>query len=332
MGNDIVYPVRNDGLSDNHAIGYSLLSYLCSWLRCYHPLEFITSYLNNAANNDDIEAGSELAKQYKIQIVPPKYGESTDTYFFDREKNIITKGVGSIRDMNDAVARELYQLSQKYKTDSFIDLLKLMDTETTLRSNQMDHLVKIDYFSDYGNVPTLARILQFYDYMKHGTAKQVKKDKLSPTMERIIAPFATDTKKDGTPAASYRIIDMDGLLHEVEKEIRSLNLPDLDFKTKIQNSKELLGYIGIRTNKPEDRCRLIITDIWTLNSKDDGKPWAYRIGTQSVGTGRTASLTVYANIFEQHPLKEGNIVKTTPADIKKNPKGYWYIYNYQKEA
>ena len=37
----------------NHSIAYCLLGYLCGYYRYYHPLEFITSYLNNAANDND---------------------------------------------------------------------------------------------------------------------------------------------------------------------------------------------------------------------------------------------------------------------------------------
>ncbi len=316
----------------NHAIGYSLISYLCAWLRCYYPLEFITAYLNNAANDDDIKSGSELAQQYKIQIVSPRYGESTDVYFFDKEKNIITKGVGSIRDMNNAVARDLYELSKSNPTTSFIDLLYLLRDKTSLRSNQLDHLLKIDYFQDFGNIPTLTRILQFFDLMKQGTAKQIKKDKVSPVMESIIAPFATDKRKDGSPAASWTITDMNGLLHEAEDEIRKLNLPDLDMKVRIQNYLDILGYIGLQTGKPEDRCKLIVTDVWPLNSTDNGLPWAYRLGTQSIGTGKTASLTTYANIYDKHPLRSGDLIETSPSDVYKNSKGYWYIKNWRMIA
>ena len=38
----------------NHSVAYCLLGYLCAYYRYYHPLEFLTSYLNNAANDGDI--------------------------------------------------------------------------------------------------------------------------------------------------------------------------------------------------------------------------------------------------------------------------------------
>ena len=38
----------------NHSTGYSMIGYLCGYLRYYYPVEFIASYLNNANNEDDI--------------------------------------------------------------------------------------------------------------------------------------------------------------------------------------------------------------------------------------------------------------------------------------
>lgn len=62
----------------NHSIGYCMIGYLCAYLRYYYPAEFITAYLNNANNEDDIKNGSALAELYGIQIVPPRYGISKD--------------------------------------------------------------------------------------------------------------------------------------------------------------------------------------------------------------------------------------------------------------
>ena len=316
----------------NHAIGYSLISYLCSWLRCYYPLEFITAYLNNAANNQDVEAGSLLAKEYKIQIIPPKFGESTDVYYFDKQNNVITKGVGSIRDMNNQVSRDLYALSKERRTDSFIDLLQLIDSKTSLRSNQLDHLIKIDYFSDYGNIPTLTRILKFYNYMKQGTVQSVSKSKLTKDVESLIARFGNDRGANGKILQSYKITDMSGLLHEAEKMIRSLNLEDVNIKVKIKNSIDLLGYVGIRTNNPEDRFRLIIGNVWPQKSKITGEIWGYRVQAQSIGSGKSAVLTIRNNLFNRKPIEKGDIIRHELYDIDQNDKGYWCLYGYNKEV
>ena len=68
----------------NHSIAYCLIGYMCAYLRYYHPYEFITSYLNNAANENDIADGTTLANEYKVTITPPKFGISKDVYALNK--------------------------------------------------------------------------------------------------------------------------------------------------------------------------------------------------------------------------------------------------------
>lgn len=118
MDTPILEDASNYMFGYNHSIGYCMIGYLCAYLRYYHPFEFITAYLNNANNEDDIKNGSALAELYGIQIVPPRYGLSKDKYIFDTERRVIAKGLDSIKYMNSAVANQLYELSKKYKTSS----------------------------------------------------------------------------------------------------------------------------------------------------------------------------------------------------------------------
>ena len=83
----------------NHSIAYCLLGYLCAYFRYYHPIEFITAFLNDAANDEDIRNGTILAKQRGITIVPPKFGISRSDYFFTKEKRVIAKGLSSVKYM-----------------------------------------------------------------------------------------------------------------------------------------------------------------------------------------------------------------------------------------
>ena len=84
----------------NHSIAYCLLGYLCAYYRYYHPIEFITSFLNNAANEDDIRNGTAYANRIGIKVTMPKWGLSKSEYFFDKDKNIIAKGLTSIKYMS----------------------------------------------------------------------------------------------------------------------------------------------------------------------------------------------------------------------------------------
>ena len=225
----------------NHSIGYCMIGYLCAYLRYYYPAEFITAYLNNANNEDDIKNGSALAELYGIQIVPPRYGISKDRYVYDKDRHVIAKGINSIKYMNSTVANELYGLAKRSDPKTFMSLLTLMNNETSIDTRQRDILIKIDFFVDFGNVTELSRIASVFAFFKNGTAKKVQKDKISGQMLDVVSKYATDKNKNGTEAKSFTITDMAGLLDECEDVIKSLHLPDLDLKCKIQNQIELMG-------------------------------------------------------------------------------------------
>lgn len=310
----------------NHSIGYCMIGYLCAYLRYYYPAEFITAYLNNANNEDDIKNGSALAELYGIQIVPPRYGISKDRYVYDKDRNVIAKGINSIKYMNSTVANELYDLAKRSDPKTFMSLLTLMNNETSIDTRQRDILIKIDFFVDFGNVTELSRIASIFAFFKNGTAKKVQKDKISGQMLDVVSKYATDKNKNGTEAKSFTITDMAGLLNECESVIKSLHLPDLDLKCKIQNQIELMGYIDLTTNKKEDRRKLLITDVFPLSSKKDNTVWGYAAQTRSIGSGKVSRLTIRSSVYAKTPVKRFDIIYAK--ELEKNRSGYWYLLDY----
>lgn len=310
----------------NHSIGYCMIGYLCAYLRYYYPAEFITAYLNNANNEDDIKNGNALAELYGIQIVPPRYGISKDRYVYDKDRNVIAKGINSIKYMNSTVANELYDLAKRSDPKTFMSLLTLMNNETSIDTRQRDILIKIDFFVDFGNVTELSRIASIFVFFKNGTAKKVQKDKISGQMLDVVSKYATDKNKNGTEAKSFTITDMAGLLNECESVIKSLHLPDLDLKCKIQNQIELMGYIDLTTNKKEDRRKLLITDVFPLSSKKDNTVWGYAAQTRSIGSGKVSRLTIRSSVYAKTPVKRFDIIYAK--ELEKNRSGYWYLLDY----
>lgn len=310
----------------NHSIGYCMIGYLCAYLRYYYPAEFITAYLNNANNEDDIKNGSALAELYGIQIVPPRYGISKDRYVYDKDRHVIAKGINSIKYMNSTVANELYGLAKRSDPKTFMSLLTLMNNETSIDTRQRDILIKIDFFVDFGNATELSRIASVFAFFKNGTAKKVQKDKISGQMLDVVSKYATDKNKNGTEAKSFTITDMAGLLDECEDVIKSLHLPDLDLKCKIQNQIELMGYIDLTTNKKEDRRKLLITDVFPLSSKKDNTIWGYAVQTRSVGSGKASRLTIRSSVYAKAPIKRFDIIYAK--ELEKNRSGYWYLLDY----
>lgn len=310
----------------NHATEYSLIGYLCAYLRCYHPCEFITAYLNNAANEDDVINGTTLAAEYGFKVTPPRFGASRDVFYFNKEKKEIAKGVTSVKYMSAALANELYDIYDEVKGKSFMEVLKAL-SKTSIDTRQLDILIKIGYFEEFGNMGELLKLVQVYSFFKNGTAKSVSKSKVVGFLTDIISDYATDKGVKGNELKSYTITDMDGLLATCEEQIRKSDVPDLTLKVKIQNSIDYLGYVGIQTERPEDRRKLLITEVFPMRGQN-GVPWGYKVNTQSLGTGKQSSLTIPARIYAENQVAKGDIVYAE--NCYKNPKGYWYLNAYRK--
>lgn len=310
----------------NHATEYSLIGYLCAYLRCYYPCEFITAYLNNAANEDDVINGTTLAAEYGFKVTPPRFGASRDVFYFNKEKKEIAKGLTSVKYMSAALANELYDIYDEVKGKSFMEVLKAL-SKTSIDARQLDILIKIGYFEEFGNMGELLKLVQVYSFFKNGTAKSVSKSKVVGFLTDIISDYATDKGVKGNELKSYTITDMDGLLAACEEQIRKSDVPDLTLKVKIQNSIEYLGYVGIQTGLPEDRRKLLITEVFPMRGQN-GVPWGYKVNTQSLGTGKQSSLTIPARIYAENQVAKGDIVYAD--NCYKNPKGYWYLNSYRK--
>lgn len=310
----------------NHATEYSLIGYLCAYLRCYYPCEFITAYLNNAANEDDVINGTTLAAEYGFKVTPPRFGASRDVFYFNKEKKEIAKGLTSVKYMSAALANELYDIYDEVKGKSFMEVLKAL-SKTSIDARQLDILIKIGYFEEFGNMGELLKLVQMYSFFKNGTAKSVSKSKVVGFLTDIISDYATDKGVKGNELKSYTITDMDGLLAACEEQIRKSDVPDLTLKVKIQNSIDYLGYVGIQTGLPEDRRKLLITEVFPMRGQN-GVPWGYKVNTQSLGTGKQSSLTIPARIYAENQVAKGDIVYAD--NCYKNPKGYWYLNSYRK--
>lgn len=309
----------------NHAIEYCMVGYLCAWLRCYHPHEFITSYLNNAASDEDIQNGTTLAKEYGIRITQPKFGSSGSSYMFDKEKGVISKGVSSVKYLNKTVPQELYELYQRYRPSEFMDVLKLICDETSCDDRQLSNLIRIGYFSDYGNVRELQRMYDLFKYFKCGKAKTIRKASMpSGQLGELIKFHSTDVNDKGVELKSYTITDMGGLLQECEQVVRGLNIADADFRSKIADQMELMGYVDITTGIEADRRKLLVLDVFELKGPDG--VWGVALTTRSIGTGKEARLTVRKQLFDRQPIRKLDVIYG--AALSKNRSGYWYLIDY----
>lgn len=305
----IILDASSYAFSWNHSDAYSCIGYISGYLRYYHPFEFITSALN--IFDDNTEKTAEITKyatKNGIKVVSPKWGVSKGKYFYDSEKRVIAKGLGSVKFMNETVADNLYEVSQSEYND-FTDVLLMLDG-TGINRRQLDILIRIDFFSEFGNQKELLTIVDaYYDIFKRGTAKQISKNKIDGTpLESVIQEYSVGTTKSGGVAKNYTMLDIDSAMHDAEAAVLNSSLPDLEDSVKIKAFAEYMGYIGYSSGKEEDRRKLYLLDIKPIKRKKDGKKIGYSFVTKSLGSGIESRFTVWNATFNRAPAKKGDII------------------------
>ena len=211
--------------------------------------------------------------------------------------------------MSKSVADELYDLAQRKSYSYFVDLLSDINTQTSLNSRQLEILTKIDFFSEFGNQRELFTISDIFELFKKGEAKKIARTQVEGTrFEQIVRNHATDKTKAGAEAKSFTITDMPGLLHDCEDMVKASHMSDLSLLLKAKNFADIMGYAGYTSGLEEDRNKLYIRAVYPVRRKKDNAIFGYSVLTQSIGSGKESRMTVFKKLFEQDPIKEGDIV------------------------
>lgn len=240
--------------SENHSVPYTYIGYIGGYLRYHYPLEFITTALN--INKDKEEKTTKIidyANSRGIKILSPKFGYSKSEYFMSKETNSIYKGIASIKNLNEKVANELYELSQQHKYNNFFELLKDIKENTSCNSRQLDILIKLSFFDCFGKTDKLLRIVNIYDNIY--TKKQFKKEKLPKYLSiELVRKYAnSETEKQ------FKDVDKDKLIEEIISKIPNKEIPINDI---LEAHLDYLGYIDYQNNKLPKKY-VLITDINT---------------------------------------------------------------------
>lgn len=278
----------------NHSTGYSMIGYICGYLRYYYPREFITAYLNNANNDDDIKLGTELAKQLQIPIHSIKFRHSTAKYSCD--KNGIYKGIASVKFLNDDAANDLYAIRDE-KFDTFIDLLARIK-DLRVDSRKLEILIKLDFFSEFGGINYLLVCNSLFD--KYYGKKQMKKEKLYE--EGLDFDVVRKYAGKETPKM-FSNLDSVGLINEL---ISTIPNEKTTLRTIIAYQIENLGYVDVVDKKYAGCC--VVTDL--------NVDYSPKLKLYALANGNTIPVKIDKKIFKNQPLRRGDIIKV----IRQNKK------------
>ena len=295
--------------SKNHADPYSWIGYICGYLRYYYPLEFITTALNIFEGKEEKSlAIINYAKRQGIKISPIKFRHSLAKYSFDKENNMIFKGISSIKYMNEQVANELYAMrDNEYPT--FTSLLYDITEKTSLDERQKKILIDLDFFAEFGDSNKLNEIAKLYkEFAKKVT---IKKDKL----DAMHIKYETVRKYGLEKPKTFTNVNMKALLSDIES---TLKVRRRKLTEKVESQIEHLGYIDIA-----DKRYAGIVAILDVDKKYTPKLTAY-----SLKNGTMIDLKVDKRTFNMNKVQKGDVIRIreyTKRQKMKKVDGKWEL-------
>lgn len=323
----------NSGYSFNasHAYCVALDSLYCAYLKSHYPVQFYGVYIRLMTESGKKEkvsaAQAEAQSYYKIKFPPYRFGQDNSIISIDVVNNSIYMALKAIKGFNKAAGIVLAESSKKhygYFCDLICDIrpAPYSITETTTRM-----LVKIDYFTMFGNQRELSTIIDLCEKFDYGNRRSLRASQIPDEWLKIVQKHSTNIGKNGNVLKTYTIQDCRAILHDLEDMVRAKHFEELDLKVKIQNQLDVLGYISTVTQSEKDRRLLVVIDVNPLLNKETGIAWGYAISTQSIGSGKHGRMTIRAEDFNQVPLHKHSIIYAD--NVYKNRKGYWYLNKYE---
>jgi DNA polymerase III alpha subunit/intein/homing endonuclease len=281
------------GFSVNHSQAYSYIGYVNAYLRYYYPLEYLTTLLNIKDDNIDKTGQiSNYASTKGIEIKPIKFRRSSSSYSCNKDENAIYKGLNSVKFLNEKIAEELFELG-KNQYDTFIDLLIDITENTSVNTRQLEILIKLNFFNEFGGNNEL---LQIYNLFSSGD-NQYKKTYVEKTKIKRIEALKQQER-------------------EVKETLQDKTLP---IHEAILFMKEMLGYADIKYPNAKDWYVIVNID----------KKYTPKLTIYDLTTAEEKFIKVDKKKFyngEEATLKIGDIIKITETQTKPRKKlvdGRW---------
>lgn len=308
----VIIDASNYLFSLNHSQPYSYEGYVSGWLRYHYPLQFLTVAMNiNQGKEEKTAALTAYAHKVGIKIKSPKFRHSRSDYFCDTDENTIYKGLGSIKYMSADVAEALYGM-RDMRFKNFIDVLfAIQQLEAKPDARQLDILVKIGYFTEFG--PAKALLLGIEIFNKFSKCKTIKLDKWAEMGYNVdmLKPYAG---KMTEKTASH--LDNRGIILSI---LRSMKMPKTTVVDKLKWQIELLGYVD--GNDPNSDPN----DWLVLDVKTTGYGTVYvKIYNLCFGIERTHK--VNRQYYSKNPINVGDCIKAVIQEkdkYKKSEDGEW---------
>lgn len=287
----VIYDSAAYQFNSSHSVAVALDAIYGAYLKAHYPLEYYTTLLDTYAAKGDKDKVAlikdEMRRAFNIMIVPCKFRDDNRLFSFDKANNTISDALPSIRNLSVAVAEELFKMRDNvYST--FVDLLVDMTNRKPFNATNIEVLIKMDYFREFGHN---GKLMEIWQQFRNGEGTAFKKTYVAATQQKRIA---------------------------ILKDFES-SCPDSALSPYDQLSFEAIHYGSPISLFPDAKNTYVVMDVDTKYSP--------KLSLYSGVTGRTGTVKMKKNIFAEQPLEVGDVViigGKKGVDWKNQPK-YTYI-------
>ena len=302
----LVQSCMSYGFCSAHAAATSLDMCYGAYLKVNYPYEYYSVCFNNYVG--DKERTNKLTNEleyFGIKLSDIKFRHSNSKYSYDKETHTIFKGMSSIKFVGDNVGEELYELRDN-QYDSFIDLLQDI-SNTSVNSKQLDILIKLDFFSEFGDINYLLKQVECYDKFygrKQFTISKLQKE--GEDIELIKKYCQKQTEK------TLKEFDYIGFLKDMTS---SMAYSLVSITERMDYQKEYIGYISY-INPNIGKRYYYVKDLSVTKS-------IVNIQLYEIYSGKTQKVKMWTTQYKKNPFDEGDILylKSVEKKHKKEPTG-----------
>ena len=299
----------NEHIKQKNGLNY--LSWMWAWqeLKKRYPLSYATvhetedgmlvwrdpigGHVKTSVKEEKTLNITNYTKKKGIKVEGVKFRHSTSEYTFNKEENVIYKGIASIKYLNSKVA-DAFQSIKDMEFQDFIHLLAVVKEKSLpVNSKQMKILIQLNFFEEFGEVKYLLKQYDYFDLL-YGK-KQMKKDKadsLGIPYEIIKRNSEKESEK------TFTKVNMMGVLHDY---INVMPYDRTTFVDRVGYQLENLGYIDIVDNQYKGYVVVLETET----------KYTPKVKVYALANGNTLTVKVAKKDFNRNPLQKGDIVHIT---------------------
>lgn len=308
-----VWVIINDnckyGFNSAHAFCMALDSSYQAWLKVHYPYEFYEVLLQHYSDKGNKKKVSllkqEMKKAFGISEGHYRFRVDNRSFVADKDNKRINPALSSIKGLSYSLSQKLYDIRDE-KFNSFVDLLKRLK-EIKVSSDQLDILIKIGYFEEFGNINFLLTIVKYFNLLydrKQIDYNFIEKNNIPLWIIQSCAK--TQTEK------MFKNFDSIELIDKIIYELGEIKTSIVE-KMKYQN--DLLGYVDLvlpKTSKEYYYVSAINGSMITL---------------YQLCSGDTLKIKIRSNTMKNSPFFENDIIKVLEINQEKkfvkNPDGTW---------